>query len=92
VRLLVTIDLSGADLDLFEAYEAAVLPLLANYGGRLEMRVRALDGSRETHLVFFPDARSCDNYRADPHRAARQSEWERCGAIAARLDVERIGS
>ena len=70
MRRLVTIDLSNADVSIYEAYEATVLSLLGKHGGRLEMRVRSLDGCSETHLLFFPSAQAFDSYRADPIRVA----------------------
>jgi len=90
MRRLVTIDLRNADVELFAAYEAKVLPLLAKYGGRLEMRVRALDGSSETHLLFFPDSPAFEAYRADPNRQAVLDEWERSGATSVALEVEPV--
>jgi uncharacterized protein (DUF1330 family) len=91
LRRLVTIDLAGADLERFEAYEAKVLPLVETHGGRLEMRVRSLDGGRETHLLFFPDAQAFERYRSDPKRVAVQSEWEQCGAKSVAVEVEEVG-
>lgn len=91
MRRLVTIDLTGADLAAFEAYEAKVLPLLARHGARLEMRVRALDGSSETHLLSFPDSGAFEAYRADPVRMAAQDAWAHCGAVAVVTEVEAIG-
>ena len=90
MRLLVTIDLKGADLTLFEDYEAAVLPLLTNYGARLEKRLRATDNSSETHLLFFPDAKALENYRADPARAALLPQWERSGAKSTAVEVKEL--
>ena len=92
MRLLVNIDLTGADLAMFEAYEAKVLPLLERHGGRLEMRVRSLDGSCETHLLFFPDDLSLEAYRSDPGRVSLLSEWEACGARSTRMAVEQVGA
>jgi hypothetical protein len=77
---LVLIDLTHADLEVFEAYEATVLPLVANHGGRLELRVRALDGLSETHLLYFPSEQAFEAYRTDPARVAAQDDWARCGA------------
>ncbi|MEO6339024.1 MAG: hypothetical protein ABIO39_03200 [Caulobacteraceae bacterium] len=85
---MATIDLTHADLNLFESYEATVLPLVARYGGRLEMRVRASDGSSETHLLYFPDGHSYEAYRSDPDRVAVLDQWERCGARASVVEVE----
>jgi hypothetical protein len=87
---LVTIDLTAADLDAFEHYEAKVLDLVPNHGGRLEMRVRALDGRTETHLLYFPDEAAFEGFRADPGRLALSGDWERCGARSVVQLVERI--
>jgi uncharacterized protein (DUF1330 family) len=87
MRRLVTIDLTRADLGLFESYEAKVLPLVEKYGGRLELRVRSLDGSSETHLLYFPDAHCFEAYLADPVRVAALNEWERSGACATAIEV-----
>ena len=92
MRRLVTIDLSDADVPIFEAYEAKVLSLLDKYGGRLEMRVRSLDGRSETHLLFFPSAQAFENYRADPIRVAAQDDWRRCGAKSVVAEVEALTS
>ena len=87
---LVTIDLSQADLDVFERYEASVLALLPKHGGRLELRLRALDGRTETHLLYFPDDGAFDAFRADPARLALADEWKRCGAVSTVQLVRRI--
>lgn len=92
MRRLVTIDLSDADIPIFEAYEGTVLPLLDKHGGRLEMRVRSLDGRSETHLLYFPSAQAFDNYRADPIRVAAQDDWQRCGARSVVVEVEALAS
>lgn len=92
MRRLVTIDLGRADLALFEAYEAAVLPLLARHGGRIEMRVRAADDSREVHLLHFPDETALSRFLADPDRIAHRAVWERSGATAEVIAVETISS
>jgi hypothetical protein len=90
MRLLVTIELKGADLAAFEAYEATVLPLLAKYGARLEMRLRALDDSSETHLLSFPNAEAFQGYLADPARAAALPQWVRSGAKSTAVEVRDI--
>jgi hypothetical protein len=88
--LLVTIDLARADLALFERYEVDVLDLLPKYNGRLEMRVRALNGQSETHLLFFPDEAAFESFRSDPKRLALSADWERCGARSVVQPVERF--
>jgi uncharacterized protein (DUF1330 family) len=84
------IDLSNADVNTFEAYEEKVLALVPQHGGRLEMRLRALDGRAETHLLYFPDERAFEHYREDPRRLALTPEWERSGAKSEAKWVELV--
>ena len=88
--IFVEIDLTAADLPLFEAYEAQVLRLLGKYDATLEARHRALDDSREFHLLRFPDAAAREAFRADPARLAAQEMWVKCGASAVSREVSRI--
>ena len=44
MQLLAYFDLTDADRTLFQAYETLVLPYLADHGGRMERRLRSLDG------------------------------------------------
>jgi hypothetical protein len=87
---LVQIDLSKADVACFEDYEAKVLPQLGQYGGRLEMRVRSVDGQNETHLVYFPDAVAREKFLFDPIRKAARFDWERCGAVSSVSEVASV--
>lgn len=56
----------------FQAYEDAVLPLLARHGGRLERRLRNAEGTAEVHIVSFATAEGFEAFRADPERARAQ--------------------
>jgi hypothetical protein len=87
---LVTIDLSVADMLTFGAHESRVLRLLNKYGGKVEFRVRALDGTSETHLLAFPDAVAFNAFRIDPQRLESQDEWIRSGARVVSAAVRRI--
>ena len=87
MRRVAIFDLSAADLKLFESYEAAVLPLLEKYGGRLESRLRAVDGAAEIHILFFPSEAAYEQYRADPVRIAAQAVWRACGATVTSFEV-----
>ena len=58
-----------AGLAAFAAYEAAVLPLLADYGAALEQRLASADGTRELHVVRFASEAKLAGFRADPRRA-----------------------
>lgn len=88
--LMVQIDLSNADLALFEDYETQALALLGKYGARLEERLRSIDAASETHLLYFPDKEAFAAFRADSERAALQDGWTACGASAQLVEVERI--
>jgi uncharacterized protein (DUF1330 family) len=90
MRRLVTFDLTAADIAAFEAYENTVLPLVAHHGGRVEFRVRAVDGSSETHLLQFPDRAAYEAYLADPARQSAQDLWRACGAASTAVEVETI--
>ena len=87
---LVTIDLSQADLARFENYEAAVLSLLDGHNARLEMRLRSLDQQSETHLLYFADDQSFEEFLADPLRIALRPEWDACGATSVATEVEAV--
>lgn len=67
----------------FDGYEARVLALLPDHGGRLQRRLTVADGSVEVHVAWFPDRAAYDAYRADPRRAAIAPDPETLG-----VDVE----
>lgn len=54
----------------FQAYEAAVLPLLSEYGGLLERRLRNSDGTIEVHIVSFDSDQNFQRFRSDPRRVS----------------------
>jgi antibiotic biosynthesis monooxygenase (ABM) superfamily enzyme len=68
----------------FQAYEQAVLPLLSEYGGLLERRLRNGDGTIEVHIVSFDSDQNFQRYRSDPRRAALSHLFE---ASAARNEL-----
>jgi len=79
-----------AGVEAFRRYEAAVLPLLAEHGGRLARRLRTGDGAVEIHLVEFASAGAFDAYRADPRRAEHAPLLETSGARMELLAVEDV--
>lgn len=52
----------------FRKYEDHVLPLLSEFGGQLERRLRNIDGTLEVHLVSFLSRELFEGYKADPRR------------------------
>jgi hypothetical protein len=66
--LVQTVRIPKEGIEAFRRFEATVLPLLAEHGGRLERRLRTLDGETEVHVVSFSSLAGFDAYRADPRR------------------------
>jgi hypothetical protein len=64
------IHVPSGGVDSFQRYELAVLPLLSEYEGSLERRLRSDDQQTEVHLVSFPSAEHFARYRGDPRRAS----------------------
>jgi len=92
VTFLLLARLPAGGATAFDAYEDEVLPLLAEYGGRLERRVRSLDDRTEAHLVSFPGEQEFAAYRADPRRAATAPLLEESGASIELLPVRDVSS
>jgi hypothetical protein len=74
----------------FRAYEDAVLPLLPEFNGRLERRLRNQDGTVEMHIVSFASEADFQNYRNDPRRTARASLLEKSSAILDRFLMTNV--
>ncbi|MDO6416814.1 hypothetical protein Q4F19_20695 [Sphingomonas sp. BIUV-7] len=89
--LLVQLDISQAEMALFDEYEARVLALLGSHGAKLVERLRSTDQATEVHLVHFPDASAFEAYRADPVRVGLQQLWLECGASSTLTEVRRVG-
>lgn len=90
VRKLVVLDLTCADVELFESYERRVLPLLGKHQGKLELSIRAVDSSTETHVLYFQDANCFDSFLADPGRIELKDMWLRTGVTSTISDVEPV--
>jgi hypothetical protein len=82
--LIVRIPIEG--IEDFQAYEDAVLPLLPEFNGRLERRLRNPEGTVEIHIVSFASDADFQNYRSDPRRPAQAWLLERS---SAKLDLLR---
>jgi hypothetical protein len=74
----------------FRAYEDAVLPLLPEFNGRLERRLRNQDGTVEMHIVSFASDADFQNYRNDPRRTAQASLLKKSSAILERLPMTNV--
>lgn len=67
-----------------QGYEDAVLGLLARYDGRLERRMRSVDGVTEIQVIRFASPAGLDAFMADPDRLALRAAVGE-GAPAARV-------
>jgi hypothetical protein len=74
----------------FQAYEDAVLPLLPEFNGRLERRLRNHDGTVEVHIIGFASDDDFRNYRNDPRRMAHASLLKKSSAMLELLPMENI--
>lgn len=74
----------------FRAYEDAVLPLLPEFNGCLERRLRNPDGTVEMHVVSFASEADFQNYRNDPRRAAHARLLEKSAATLELLAVTDV--
>ena len=88
---LIVVDLTAADIGLYESYERKVIPLLNKYGGRMESGVRSVDGMTETHILYFPDVKSFEAFLSDPVRTQLQGEWQLTGAMTTITNVIEVG-
>jgi antibiotic biosynthesis monooxygenase (ABM) superfamily enzyme len=74
----------------FRAYEDAVLPLLPEYSGRLERRLRNPDGTIEMHIISFASDADFQNYRNDPRRTAQAWLLEKSSAKLELLPMANV--
>jgi hypothetical protein len=86
--LIARIPPSGVEA--FRRYEAAVLPLLADHGGRLDRRLRSEDGGIEVHIIAFDASDGLDRYRADARRAEHAHLLEASGAQSELIELEDV--
>jgi hypothetical protein len=77
-------------IEAFRAYEDAVLPLLSEFNGRLERRLRNPDGTVEVHVVGFASDADFQNYRNDPRRMAQARLLEKSAAKLELLPMTNV--
>ena len=75
---------TGEGVEAFRAYEDAVLPLLPEFNGCLDHRLRNRDGTMEIQIVSFASDADFQDYRNDPRRAAQAGLLEKS---SAKLDL-----
>jgi antibiotic biosynthesis monooxygenase (ABM) superfamily enzyme len=90
VTYVVTIQIPAEGIEDFRAYEDAVLPLLPEFKGRLERRLRNSDGTVEMHIVSFASDADRQNYLNDPRRKAQRWLLERSSAKSESLPMADV--
>ena len=76
----------------FQAYEDAVLPLLREFNGSLERRLRNPEGTIEMHIISFASDADFQNYRNDPRRAAQAWLLEKSAAKLELLPMANVSA
>jgi len=74
----------------FQAYEARVLPLLPEYGGALERRLRNADGTVEVHILRFTSRDCLDRFRQDDRRKAAAPLLQKSGASIELMELQDV--
>ena len=74
LRLVAVVDAVVGAEEAVRAYEDRVLALLGRHGGRLEGRLRSVDGRTEVQTISFGDRAGYEAFLADPVRAGYRSE------------------
>jgi hypothetical protein len=67
-----------------------VLPLLPEYGGALERRLRSADGTKELHIVRFGSRADFERFRSDPRRSAAAPLLQRSGAVVKMMELHDV--
>jgi hypothetical protein len=80
VTFVLIVRIPAAGIADFRAYEDAVLPLLPEFNGCLERRLRTPDGTVEMHVINFASDADFQNYRNDPRRKAQAWLLEKSSA------------
>jgi hypothetical protein len=90
VTFVLIVRIPAEGVEDFRAYEDAVLPLLPEFGGRLERRLRNPDGTVEIHILSFVSDADFQNYRNDPRRTAQTWLLEKSGAKRESISMANV--
>jgi antibiotic biosynthesis monooxygenase (ABM) superfamily enzyme len=90
VTLVLIVRIPAEGIEDFRAYEDAVLPLLPEFNGRLERRLRNPDGTVEMHIISFASDADFQNYRNDPRRTAQAWLLEKSSARLELLPMVNV--
>ena len=90
LTIVMVADVPSGGEERFQAYEAAVLPLLPRHGGRLERRFRTGDARTEVHVVTFQTQGGFDAYLADDERRSHRRLLDGLDVVQRLLVVEDV--
>lgn len=90
VTYVSVIRIPSVGIDDFRAYEDAVLPLLPEFNGCLERRLRNTDGTIEVHILSFASDTDFQDYRNDPRREAQAWLREKSSAKSELLAMADV--
>lgn len=87
VTLALIARIPAAGVSAFQDYEARVLPILADYGGDLQRRLRNGDGTTELHILTFPSPEHLARFRTDSRRSQAAPLLASSGATTELLQL-----
>jgi hypothetical protein len=90
VIYVLVVHVPSEGVDSFQRYELAVLPLLSEYEGSLERRLRSEDQQTEVHLVSFPSAEHFARYRDDPRQASHSRLLDEANAQIELYELREV--
>ena len=90
VTFVLIVRIPAEGIEDFRAYEDAVLPLLPEFNGRLERRLRNPDGTIEMHIISFASDADFQNYRNDARRKAQAWLLEKSSATLELLPMANV--
>jgi hypothetical protein len=90
VTFVLIVRIPAEGIEDFRAYEDAVLPLLPEFNGRLERRLRNPDGTIEMHIISFASDADLQNYRNDSRRTAQAWLLEKSSAKLELLPMANV--
>ena len=92
VLLAVVVEMHEGAVAEGQGYEDGVLRLLARHGGRVERRLRSIDGVTEVQIIRFVTAAGLDAFLADPDRLALRAAIGSGAPTARVLEVRDVAA
>ncbi|MBM0226998.1 MULTISPECIES: GNAT family N-acetyltransferase [Micromonospora] len=90
VRLVALVEFGADAVEAGQRYEDTVLALLGRHDGRLERRLRTVDGRSEVHVIRFATRAGYGSFLADPERAAQRAVLGDAAPVTRVLEVRDV--